>query len=135
MNQSTTGLLIVDLEKMMAKCDTDNSNIDAILASLRLPEEDTIALQYLHLRHTTYEDLGEELGYAVAYQNLDDLFAGIRQESPQVHRQRYQRARGVPFQEESSRVQLKLVKDAAFQGRVFDIYRNQVWPILKQDIA
>jgi len=124
-----------NVKKLIVRCDDDTTVFDAILAKLSIPEEDTIALQYLHSRHTSYIDLGEGLGYGVAYLTLDDLFLGIRHEDSQVYQRRYERALGTPYQEVSSRVQLKLVRDTAFQERVFGIYQNQIWPILQQDIA
>lgn len=127
--------ILEDLEKLMEKCDTDSKNIDGILDSLPLSEEEAIALRYLNLRHTSYEPLGQGLGYGVAYHSFDHLFKTIENEDLRAYQKRYRKALGFPGLEQEYRVQLKLIEDPSFRVKIFDIYKSKVWPIMQQSVA
>ncbi|MEK6809217.1 MAG: hypothetical protein AABY40_00950 [Nanoarchaeota archaeon] len=129
--------ILEDLEKLVEQCTADSETFDGILAGLSVSEEEAIALRYLSFRHESYVPLGKGLGYIVAYESLDDLFTAIKNADLKAYQRRYDRILqlGIRSLDEDYRVQLKLVKDATFQKRVFDIYEKGVWPILQQSVS
>ena len=133
-NNMATEPIVEDLENLMEQCNTDSETFDGVLAALPVSEEEAIALRYLNLRHASYELIGLNLGYEIAYMNLDHLSTAIEHENLQAYQRRHRRMLGLPM-EEDYRVQLKLVEDAPFRERIFDIYKSKIWPILQQSIA
>ncbi|HLD79604.1 MAG TPA: hypothetical protein VJA18_03520 [Candidatus Nanoarchaeia archaeon] len=104
-----------------------------ILDGLNLSDEEDIALNYLFQRQGI-DYLGGQTDTSSpdpVGDLIERLFARIRNDPIEGFRRRYAKAKNSPM-EETYQAELKLVEDEAFQQRMFEMYRTQIWPAMKR---
>ncbi len=116
-------------------------SLEKVLAGLDPPlsEEEETAVHYLNLKQGNVRSYGDgnTMHSFVAYKNIDSLFAEIESADVERCRRRYQIAveSGIQTLKEAYAVELRLVEDRDFRRRIFDLYKNKVWPALQSSMA